>query len=153
MFVGNRLQKFIKDHKDGEISLEEVMNGAAVWLQTIWRSRRARRIYMQKKEEMKQNMLEVYARKIQRAFRHRKLYRKMLKDAENNYSGTNSDQSAPSPRVDTSMRPRSASNERNSLSGSPSNGLGTGTQGTNTASMFSVSNPLGKGKDKRMKRG
>jgi hypothetical protein len=77
VFVGNRLQKYIKHHKDGEVSNEELREGAVVWLQTLWRSRQARRKYHQQKDEMRQNLLEGYVRKIQRLYRMKKDYRKL----------------------------------------------------------------------------
>lgn len=77
IFVGNRLQKYIKHHKDGEISIEELREGVVIWVQTIWRSRLAQRKYQQQKIEMRQNLLEGYARKIQRLYRMKKAYRKL----------------------------------------------------------------------------
>lgn len=54
---------------------EDIRVMAAVFLQTMWRSNRARKLYLMKKQERNETILEGYARKIQRAYRLRKQYK------------------------------------------------------------------------------
>lgn len=81
------------------VNNEELRLAAAVWLQTVWRRRRARRIYEQKKKDLRQNILEGYARKIQRAYRLRKqakllLQQKLAKQATRSPSRTRQHQAS-----------------------------------------------------------
>jgi hypothetical protein len=65
-----------------EVNNEELRLAAAIWLQTVWRRRRARRIYEQKKKDIRENILEGYARKIQRAYRLRKQAKLLLQQKQ-----------------------------------------------------------------------
>uniref|UniRef100_A0A7S0XBM5 Neurotransmitter-gated ion-channel transmembrane domain-containing protein n=1 Tax=Chromulina nebulosa TaxID=96789 RepID=A0A7S0XBM5_9STRA len=71
IFAGNRL-KAIRATANTKEDFDALRNGAALVLQTLWRTKRTKQRYLKHKEEMNANILESYARKIQRLFRQRK---------------------------------------------------------------------------------
>eukprot|EP01035_Chromulina_nebulosa_P018839 gene18839-24624_t len=71
IFAGNRL-KAIRATANTKEDHDALRNSAALVLQTLWRTKRTKQRYLKHKAEMNANILESYARKIQRLFRQRK---------------------------------------------------------------------------------